>query len=319
MPSFKPMIVLFLGTLSVQAIWSTDISKVIAEIGYRDWSVSIRKDHREHGNRSSIRELTLYQKTVGEIKIYMQVPSDIKQGEKLPVIFLMAGFDTAKETIKLADLFGRNIVITYDYPIPVSLDIEKIHEWLKWGILESIEKIPGQITSITKWLYAQDFVDTSRLNLVSVSLGTLFSPLGQRLSSYFDRPFVTMTLGYGGVEIGELAYKYFKEKGRKEFPFLGAKELHILAKIAANEVSQAFSSLEPGLHLPQLKGDFLLIYGREEELFPKISMERQQELTPEPKETVWLEGRHVKLKRRGLTLKLLQTVHQWLLKKEMVN
>ena len=54
-------------------------------------------------------------------------------------------------------------------------------------------------------------------------------------------------------------------------------------------ITSAIYPVEPALHLPYLRGEFLIINGKRDELIPAESARRLQELTPEPKTVVNLD------------------------------
>jgi hypothetical protein len=51
--------------------------------------------------------------------------------------------------------------------------------------------------------------------------------------------------------------------------------------------------IEPSLHLPHLRGRFLLLGGRADPSIPFDAAERMRELTPHPRTIILFEGEHI--------------------------
>ena len=310
----RMILILFLFPLFVQAV---DLSETLSAIGYRQAPVFVQDRVLQSDDGITLSEkLILHQESVGDIEVYVHRPSRVMTGEKLPVLLVAAGFGTAQKLSPYIKEMGRMVVLTYQYPVP--LEPERIHEWLTPDIGNILNRVPGQVVAATQWLYDQSYVDSSRVNLFAVSLGTLFSPLAQRISQFYGRPFRSTILSYGGADMGEMASYWLQKEGAR-LGFLGEPELRALGEMVRGRVNQWLRFLDPKHHLPFLKGDFLLIYGEQEEVFPPQVILSQKELTPTPKDVIWLPGPHVGLKRPDLIEPLLLTVGDWLGKRGIVD
>jgi dienelactone hydrolase len=138
--------------------------------------------------------------------------------------------------------------------------------------------IPAQIQTAMAWVAAQDWADPNRVSLLGFSLGALAAPAAQRLGPV--APGWTV-LAYGGTPLGPLIAANPHLKPRWVAPILSG-----LADLALRP-------LEPGAHLPHLRGRFLVLEGRTDEFVPAAASSRFRELTPAPKRVVTFEGGHM--------------------------
>lgn len=226
-----------------------------------------------------------------EIRLKLRVPKE-RQG-RLPVIVFFAGFQTGDAVL---DLVGDNkeaIYVGFQYPMPLQLmDGLPILEFYK------LESISAMMAGAMKWLFEQDFVDQHKVNVVSVSFGTLFYPLAQRLllrEGYQPR---TITFGYGGADIPELIEGPLKGK-------IGVNEMGLTKLV----VRYGTWFVDPLFHLRHLQGPFLVVRGAEDEKFPVQSHEAMLRELPEPKTVVTLPGPHISPDRQELIGPFMQSVY----------
>ena len=86
-------------------------------------------------------------------------------------------------------------------------------------------------------------------------------------------------------------------------------------------VSIFFHPLEPLLHLPNLKGHFLILEGKNDGLMPESPRRRLCDAVPEPKTIVTFEGDHMGVgpEKAKLLEKIIAASRQWLIQMKAVN
>ncbi len=158
-------------------------------------------------------------------------------------------------------------------------------------------------------LAGQGWADPQRISLLAFSLGALAAPAAQRLAELRGRAIGWTALAYGGSPIGALlaANPYLK-------PSWAAPILSRIADLVLRPV-------EPGEHLPHLRGRFLVVGGRDDSFVPEEAARRMRDLAPEPKTIVLLEGGHmgVGADRQALLAEIIAVTTRWLADEKAVN
>jgi fermentation-respiration switch protein FrsA (DUF1100 family) len=89
--------------------------------------------------------------------------------------------------------------------------------------------------------------------------------------------------------------------------------------VVAWTASAAIYPVEPALHLPYLKGEFLVINGRNDHQIPESCWQKFQQLTPKPKTVMVLDAGHMHPNKPELTLRVIEISRQWLLERNAIN
>jgi fermentation-respiration switch protein FrsA (DUF1100 family) len=74
--------------------------------------------------------------------------------------------------------------------------------------------------------------------------------------------------------------------------------------------------VEPALHLPHLRGEFLFINGKRDLQIPAASALKMHRLTPEPKTVVWLEAGHMNPDNPALLLEIIRISRNWMIQRK---
>lgn len=224
----------------------------------------------------------------GLIRILVSAPLLPSEAlEKLPVLFLTAGFLSGKESVRLIAHPGNLIVVGYQYPFEKA-QIEKDPSLL----FKSLRLVPAQIALTLDWLKRKNKNIPAKIHVMGVSLGSLFLPVSLRLAEAKGFTAQSTVLAFGGA-----SFKlFFQHWG---IPF-------------GDTIENLFILHDPEIYLPQLKGPFSCIYATEDEIFPLASSLHQYDLLKGAKEIHWIPGPHIDVHRTEMIEKTMSLVIDFL-------
>ena len=262
----------------------------------------------ESRNGRMLHHVVLDAPGVGRIGLAISLPDPLPK-RPLPIVMVVGGLATGESNIRHIPGGGDNAIVGYDWPIPTRLP-------QGWGFIREVPdlydralRVPGQIAAALGWLAGQDWADPQRTSLLGYSLGALVVPAAQRLAELQGRTIGWTVLAYGGSPVGALLAANPYLKPRWAAP--------ILSRVA----DVVFRPVEPGEHLPRLRGRFLVVGGRDDAFVPEAAARRMRDLAPEPKTIVLLEGGHmgVGADRQALLAKIIAVTTRWLADESAVN
>lgn len=254
------------------------------------------------------RHVVLRDPNVGSVGLFISLP-DNKTTERLPIIILLGGLGTGAKNARYVRDPGDNALIAYDWPLP--LRIPK-----GWAIPSAIPdlrrrllSIPGQVTVALNWAKQQPWADQRRVSLLGFSLGALVVPAIQRLAEQQGHIIHHTVLAYGGIGLGNLIAFHPRVRRTGKGALLG-----VLSDLLLRP-------LEPALHLPHLRGRFLVITGFDDIFIPKESTQGLHALVPEPKTIIAKEGGHIGTgpRQAELLYEISALSRAWLIKEGAVN
>jgi hypothetical protein len=266
----------------------------------------MRDEQVERKGGREIRRIVLDAGALGTIRITVSLPDPLP-ARKLPVLFVMGGLRTGQNSIRHVDAPGPNAIVGFDYPIDRhagrGLDlVPRLHE-----LRGQVFATPGQVVAALGWLRAQAWVDAARLTPVGVSLGALLLPAALRLDQARGAAPSIAVLAYGGADVALLAPRIL----RKLPPALQPLLIWLGAK--------ALQPVEPAVHLPHLKGEFLLLGGTgEDAMVPEAAARLMERLTPDPKTIIHLPGGHVGGETE-VTRRLVVALRTWLAQRSLTD
>jgi hypothetical protein len=262
----------------------------------------------EPRNGRTLQHVVLDAPGVGPIGLAISLPDPLPK-RPLPIILVLGGLATGERNIRHISGGGDNAIVGYDWPIPTPLP-------QGWGFVreapdlyDRVLRVPGQIAAALDWLAGQSWADPNRTSLLGFSLGALAAPAAQRLAELRGRTIGWTALAYGGSPVGALLAANPYMKPRWAAP--------ILSRVA----DLVFRPVEPGEHLPHLRGRFLVVGGRDDAFVPEAAARRLRDLAPEPKTIVLLEGGHmgVGADRQALLAEIIAVTTRWLAEEKAVN
>ncbi len=251
-------------------------------------------------------DIVLYSQELDSIYITVSFPSSIPP-EGLPVLIVLGGLEIGRESLKYIPTQGQNIIIAYQYPYSPRYWYDGTKITQIPIIHSSVMKVPAQVVNIALWARQQSWSDKSRISVLGYSFGAFFIPSIYHLADYLQINLGPAVMAYGGVDI----YKVL----RGNLKFLSAIPRTVVAWIAAAVIHP----VEPALHLPYMRGEFLVINGRNDHQIPTICWQRFQELTPKPKTVFILDAGHMHPSKPELTLRVVEMSRKWLLERNAIN
>ncbi len=245
---------------------------------------------------------------VGAIGLTVSLPDPLPN-QALPVLLVLGGLKSGENNLRHAPMPGANAFAGYDWPLPRKLprggDLLRAAPELYRGLLAA----PGQIAASIAWLAAQPWADARRISLLAFSLGALVAPAAQRVAQADGQTIGWTVMAYGGTDLGKMlaAHPRF--------------DLGMARPLVETAAGLLLRPLEPGEHLPELSGQFLLIGGSDDQLIPRASASRMRELTPEPKSVVLLKSQHLGTgaAQEALMEEIVELTAGWLIEEGAVN
>lgn len=240
------------------------------------------------------------------VRMAVSLPKDAGV-ERLPAVILVGGLRTGREALRHVPDLGRNVVVTYEYPLGRD-------PWRR-GFLparvvaarSAALAVPRQLAAVVRWTRAQPWADPDRVSLVGVSLGALVLPAAQRAAAAQGERLGPSILAYGGTDLGDILRAAL------------ADDRPWLSRAAAWLAGVGLRALEPAAHLPHLRGEFLLINGRDDPRIPATSVVGLHRLTPEPKEIRFLSAGHFDADDQALLEDVLALCRSWLVERGALN
>jgi hypothetical protein len=259
------------------------------------------------GEPREVRRLLLRSALLGEVGVAVSLPTPMPDAP-MPVLVLLGGHRTGRDSIAYVPRPGRNVLVGYDYPIDRHLK-------LRWSLLPELPRlrrrllsVPGQVAGLIAWLGNQDWADRERISLLGFSLGALYLPAVHRVAGRQGLALGPAIIAYGGADLpalvrNRLAHEPVWRRG-----------------VAAWLVGLLLRPLEPAEHLPHLDGEFLLLGSADADRFiPPHSAALLQRLTPAPKTVITLEGGHIGGRRTALTESIVAAARAWLAARGAIN
>jgi|GEM_PF-2588730 len=241
-------------------------------------------------------QIQLVHSEVGTIQITLNGPKNFTTSSaKYSVLFVTAGF--MEPTKILQALQNKNlIVVSYTYPASRE-DFAKDPSL----VTKTVRIIPGQIALALEWLKARKYVDSDRLSVLGLSLGSLFTPVALQLASLRSITPAATIFAYSSDNLNQTMQKILSKN-------IQEPTLTMVYQL----MSGITNTYDPKTFLPGLRGPFLAIYGMDDQLIPKADSLEQYTLLPNQKNIVWLDGTHISNDQPELIKKMAQKILEFL-------
>jgi hypothetical protein len=213
----------------------------------------------------------------------------------LPVLFIAAGFQTGKDVATLIPNPGNNVIVGYQYPLRV--DTQRIPQ--PQEVIDALRGTSAQIALSLRWVQKQTWCDPARVNVLGVSLGTLFLPSALQIASKLGFINRHAIFAYGGADVSLLLPREWPSRVTPAVKFL-------------------LTPLEPITHLPFLDGDFLVIRGTQDEVFPQAAQNALIDNLPN-REVFSIVGPHISADKPELIVQTATKIGQWLSSSNSLN
>jgi hypothetical protein len=247
-------------------------------------AISVVEESRERWQGRVLLHLAMRGETLGEIRFVVSLPDPVPE-EKVPLVMVLGGLSGASRSIRsigeVAGDPGPNAFIGYDWPLP--RDAPALHEMaLRLPALRrAVLSVPGQVDAILAWACRQRWADQERVSLLGLSLGAFVAPAAQRLVQARGGEVRWTILGYAGAPIGAVVAGH---PGVRPAWMAGA---------AGAAADLLLHPVEPSVHLPHVRGRFLVLRAGKDRLIAEAAAERLTALTPEPRTSVVVDGDHM--------------------------
>jgi len=251
-------------------------------------------------------DIILYGSGRDSILITLSLPEE-KTAKRLPILMILGGLEIGRKSLTYIDTTGQNALIGYNYPYSPEYWYENAGIGEIPAIQNAVLEVPSQVSAILRWTKGQTWADTSRINLLGYSFGAIFLPSALHYTQTNNLYVNAGIMAYGGANLYELLYSNLADVP----PVLRCG----IAWIA----SSAIYPVEPLLHLPILKGEFLLINGTRDKKIPDKSWKTLQQATPEPKTIKNLDESHMHPRKTELTATIVRLSRNWLRERDYIN
>ncbi len=258
------------------------------------------------GSRFITRNLAVPEANGRTVRFTLRLPATTSSSP-LPALIMLAGIKTNEETLSRLPEQGDNALIAYHYDYDQSA--WKSLSYLRRALIcrRMTRQVSGQIATLVDWVKAQPWADSERVNLGGGSLGAILMPMIVRDLLAWNVEVRTVTMAYGGA-------------GRRLLAYLSLRHRSWWLAATGGAVAWLFlRRLEPAIHLPHIRGEFLIISSPDDQLVPRRCSKMLEDLTPEPKTIIHLEGDHVNTKRREILAEVIATIRRWLAERGALN
>ena len=219
--------------------------------------------------------------------------------KSLPCVIVLAGVETGQKNIDYISDPNNYILVGYEYP-PI---LKTLNEKITFSDLLPLRKqtinIPQDILTIIKWLLNQKWTEQKDICVAGYSFGAMLVPAIYHEAQRTDLQLGPGIIAYAGADLYPIFYVNLPGTEWQKF-------------IKAHIASWLFKPLQPSLHLPYLKGNFLIINGMRDKNIPLEQAKKIQELTPTPKTIINLDEPHMSPTNETLIQKVIDISKKWL-------
>ena len=206
------------------------------------------------------------------------------------MLFVLGGLEIGRESLGYIKEQGQNAYVSYEYPYSP----EYWYEGMTLIEIVAIRKAVLLVPSANASRYEMGIeIRSGRIRPGTVYWDTVSVPYLCPRSSTTPRQMhwsiPTTVIAYGGTDIYRLLMSNIKIT-----PLWLRSVLGYLA-------ARAIWPMEPDLHLPHLKGRFLILNGLYDTQIPESSWRELQRITPSEKKIINLEADHMRPSRPELT------------------
>lgn len=226
-----------------------------------------------------------------ELDLMVKRPAAPAAGDdtaRRPVVILLGGHRTGRDAVALIGDTRGAIVAAMSYPFHGESRIKGLMPVLRQvpAIRRAVLDTPPALMLALDYLLARPDADTTQVEGVGVSLGAPFVIAAGALDERFTR--IWAVHGSGG------SYEPFEHNMRHSVRFAPAR----IALAALATVILAGPRLAPERWVDRIAPrPFVMVNAEEDERLPRDAILSMYESAGEPKELIWMPGRHVRARR----------------------
>ncbi len=236
--------------------------------------------------------------TGGKSRITISYPTQVPE-EGLSCIFVIGGLETGRKSLGLIPDHGNHILISYEYPSVIKKIKKPYGVFYLPKIRRAVLNVPAQVNAALKWLKTEDFCKNEPTAMIGISFGSILLPAIMHLGEHYKMSFGPTVFGYGGAGIKCIFYANLPGP-------------NFWRDAVSRFLTRVFHPIEPALHLPYIRGNFLVINGIHDKQIPNACAKRFQELMPTPKKIIELPRDHVQPDNPVLIGELIDISRAWL-------
>ena len=232
-----------------------------------------------------------------EVQLMLRRPLDTV-ARRRPVFIILGGYRTGDRAATLIPDTHGNIVAALSYPYQGDLGVKGLAvvpavPALRGAIMDT----PAAVMLAVDYLLSRPDVDSTRVELVGASFGTPFATMAGALD-----PRVTRVWSLHGAA---WPYRQIELNLRRQIPFGPARK--VVAGLAT--LFAAGPRFDPEDWAPRIAPrPFIMINARDDERMPREGVDALYAAANQPKEIIWLDGRHMQSNRREILASLVETV-----------
>jgi dienelactone hydrolase len=218
-----------------------------------------------------------------EVDLMVRRPLGASNDARLPLVVILGGHLNGREAVHLVGSTPGVAVAALSYPFngdprpSAATFLREIPQ-----IREAFLDTPPAIMLALDYLVKLPFVDSSRVDMVGVSLGAPFATIAGALDDRFRR--VWSLHGSGG------SYRPLEANMGRTIHFA---PLRVVAAFLANIIIDG-PRLDPVHWAPLIAPrPFIMVNAASDERLPRASIEDLYRSAHEPKELMWMNGKHI--------------------------
>lgn len=228
------------------------------------------------------------------ISLPKNLPSD-----GVPIIFIIAGRATGRESLQFIPNHGQYALIAYEYPEALKTLTSENALGRIFSVRKSAIDVPGQLYSILKWSTKRPWAAEIPPSLIGVSFGSFFIPAFYHIAQSRNFPVGPCVLAYGGADLYAIGKHQLEKLGPLKYP-------------AAWLLSWLLRPIEPMHYLKEMQGEFLIVNGIFDEAIPEIAREKLSKALNGNKTIYYLETAHLNPQDTSTLLYLIAISREWL-------
>ena len=232
------------------------------------------------------------------VDLLVKRPLATDSGARRPLVLLLGGHHAGRDAARLIPDTRGHVVVALSYPYAGP------HKVGFFGALRAAPAIrgavfdtPPAIRLALDWLLAQPWADSTRVEGIGASLGTPFMTVAAALDPRITRLWSVHGAGDNYRLLAHGTRAYVKLKPARSLAVRSAAAL-----VAARDLDadKWVARVAPR--------PFVMINATEDERLPREAIDKLWTAAREPKEIVWLPGKHVQRNRPEIVRALLDTV-----------
>ncbi len=231
--------------------------------------------------------------------VRLGVVRDHDQAGPRPVVVVLGGHRTGRDAVRLVGEPGGIAVVAVDYPYDGPDRIRGLWQGLRHapGMRRALVDTPRALSQALDWILQQPWVDAARVELVGVSLGVPFAAVAGGNDTRFTRVWLIQGAADNAAWLeANLQRRINTGWLRRGTTWL----LHRLAHGASFDTATWVARIAPR--------PVVIVGALDDQRLPREQITRLHEAAGEPRDLLWVPGRHINPRRPETVRPLLDLV-----------